>query len=213
MPDTPTLLAFSFAALVLFVVPGPAVLYIVTRSVAQGTRAGLVSVAGIHTGSLVHITAAVAGLTTLLAASATAFRLVKWAGAAYLVYLGIRAFLDREGAPAPGATVPAASLRRVFVQGFVVTVLNPKVAVFFLAFVPQFVDPSAGTTAQLLVLGAVFVLLGMVMDGLYAVAAGAAGGRLARAGWWRAGRRWIAGSIYVALGVAAAITGADGDAA
>ena len=210
MPETSTLLAFSAAAFVLFLVPGPAVLYIITRSVAQGTRAGLVSVAGIHAGSLVHIAAAVAGLTTLLATSATAFRVVKWAGAAYLVYLGVRAFLDRDGA-GEAVESPPLSLRRIFRQGFVVTLLNPKVAVFFLAFVPQFVDPTAGTAAQILVLGAVFLVVGVVMDGLYALVSGSVGDRLQRVGWWRAGRRWVAGSIYVALGVVAAFAGGVDD--
>jgi threonine/homoserine/homoserine lactone efflux protein len=206
MPEASTMLAFSAAALLLFVVPGPAVLYIVTRGMAQGRRAGLVSVAGIHTGSLVHIAAAVAGLTTLLATSAVAFRAVKWAGAAYLVLLGIRAFLDRDHAtvgPAPSA-VP---MRRIYVQGFVVTLLNPKVALFFLAFVPQFIDPAVGTAGQVLALGGIFLVIGVVMDGLYALASGSIGNRLHERSWWRTGRRWVSGSIYVALGVVAAATG------
>ncbi|MCB2224433.1 MAG: LysE family translocator [Actinobacteria bacterium] len=210
MPDSAALIGFTAAAFVLFAVPGPAVLYIVTRSMAQGRRAGLVSVAGIHAGSLVHVAAAVAGLTTLLATSATAFRVVKWAGAGYLVYLGVRAWLGTDEAAGGDEAVPR-SMRKVFAQGFVVTLLNPKVAVFFLAFVPQFVDPAAGSATQVLVLGAVFVGLGLVMDGLYALAAGTAGDRLQRAGWWRAGRRWVSGSIYLALGVAAALAGGRGD--
>jgi len=209
MPETSTLIAFSAAALVLFIVPGPAVLYIVTRSVAQGRRAGLVSVAGIHTGSLVHIAAAVAGLTTLLATSAVAFRAVKWAGAAYLIYLGIRAFLDREDEDA-GPEPSAIPMRKVFTQGFVVTLLNPKVAVFFLAFVPQFVDAGAGTAGQILVLGGVFLVIGIVLDSLYALVSGSLGDRLHQRSWWRAGRRWVAGTIYVALGVVAAVAGGDG---
>ena len=206
MPDSSTLVTFSVAALILFVVPGPAVLYIVTRSVTQGRRAGLVSVAGIHTGSLVHIAAAVAGLTTLLATSAAAFRAVKWAGAAYLIYLGIRALLGRDLDEVETDAAPA-SLRRVFTQGFVVTLLNPKVAVFFLAFVPQFVDPSRGSVTQILVLGGVFLVIGVVLDGLYALASGLVGDRLVRRWWWRSGRRWVSGTIYLALGVAAALAG------
>ncbi len=203
------MLAFSAAALVLFVIPGPAVLYIVTRSVAQGRRAGLVSVAGIHTGSLVHIAAAVAGLTTLLATSAVAFRAVKWAGAAYLVFLGIRTLLDRNHAGV-GPEPSAAPLRRVYAQGFMVTLLNPKVAVFFLAFVPQFVDPGAGTATQVLALGGGFLVIGIIMDGLYALVAGWLGDRLQGRSWWQTGRRWVSGSIYMALGVAAAVTGGNG---
>jgi threonine/homoserine/homoserine lactone efflux protein len=206
MPEASTMLAFSAAALLLFVVPGPAVLYIVTRGMAQGRRAGLVSVAGIHTGSLVHIAAAVAGLTTLLATSAVAFRAVKWAGAAYLVLLGIRAFLGRD-LVAVGPAPSAVPMRRIYVQGFVVTLLNPKVALFFLAFVPQFIDPAVGTAGQVLALGGIFLVIGVVMDGLYALASGSIGNRLHERSWWRTGRRWVSGSIYVALGVVAAATG------
>jgi len=203
------LLAFSAAAFVLFVIPGPAVLYIVTRSVAQGRRAGLVSVAGIHTGSLVHIAAAVVGLTTLLATSATAFRVVKWAGAAYLVYLGVRAFLDRETeeSEAEPSSVP---MRKVYTQGFVVTLLNPKVAVFFVAFVPQFVDSAIGTTAQILALGATFLVVGILMDGAYALVSGSLGNRLQEHPGWRTGRRWVSGIVYVTLGIVAAVAGGDG---
>ena len=212
MPEVSTLVAFSAAALVLFVIPGPAVLYIVTRSVAQGRRAGLVSVMGIHTGSLVHIAAAVAGLTTLLATSAVAFRAVKWAGAAFLIYLGIRAFFDREDEEA-GPEPSAIPMRRVFGQGFVVTLLNPKVAVFFLAFVPQFVDSGAGTAAQILVLGGLFLVIGITMDSLYAVVSGSLGDRLQERSWWRTSRRWVSGSVYLALGVLAAVAGGDGRSA
>jgi len=212
MPEASTLTAFSIAALILFLVPGPAVLYIITRSMAQGRRAGLVSVAGIHTGSLLHIGAAVAGLTTLLATSAAAFRAVKWAGAAYLVYLGIRALLGRD-LDDIGTGGPPIPLRKVFIQGFVVTLLNPKVAVFFLAFVPQFVDPNRGSATQILALGGVFLIIGVVMDGLYSLAAGSVGDRLVQRGWWRSGRRWVSGTIYLALGVVAAVSGGDGKAA
>ncbi|MCJ7725070.1 MAG: LysE family translocator [Acidimicrobiia bacterium] len=211
MPGSSALIAFSAAAFVLFVVPGPAVLYIVTRSVAQGRRAGLVSVAGIHTGSLVHIGAAVAGLTTLLATSAAAFRAVKWAGAAYLIYLGIRTLSTREDEQAGPAPSPV-PMRKVFAQGFVVTLLNPKLAVFFVAFVPQFVDPGAGTVSQILVLGGIFLVMGVVMDGLYALVSGSMGDRLEERTWWRSTRRWVSGSIYIALGLVAALAGGNGRA-
>jgi threonine/homoserine/homoserine lactone efflux protein len=206
MPDSSTLATFSIAALILFVVPGPAVLYIVTRSVAQGRRAGLVSVAGIHVGSLVHIAAAVAGLTTLLATSATAFRAVKWVGAAYLIYLGIRALLGHD-LDEVGTGIPPAPLRKVFTQGLVVTLLNPKVAVFFVAFVPQFVDPSRGSATQILVFGGVFLVFGIVLDGLYGLASGSVGDRLVQRGWWRSRRRWVSGTVYLMLGVVAAVAG------
>ena len=212
MPETSTLVTFSIAALVLFIVPGPAVLYIISQSLAGGSRAGLVSVAGIHLGSLVHIGAAIAGLSTLLATSAVAFRTVKWAGAAYLVFLGIQAMRSRNEAieAEPGAA-PVTSLRRVFRQGFVVNLLNPKTAVFFLAFVPQFVDVTRGTTSQILVLGALFVLLGTISDGLYATVFGSLGRRLTRADWWRTGRWAIPAVTYTGLGVFAALSGGDPD--
>jgi threonine/homoserine/homoserine lactone efflux protein len=197
---------FLLAAMILFIVPGPVVLYVVTRSVTQGTRAGLVSVAGVHVGSLVHIAAAVVGLSALIATSATAFGVIKWAGAAYLVYLGIKAFSAADTEFAPGSAEPR-SLHRVFWQGAFVNVLNPKTAVFFVAFVPQFVVPGRGsTTTQLLVLGALFVVAGMLSDGIYAVVGGTIGERLARRPALRRAQRYLAGVIYLGLGVAAAFT-------
>ena len=197
---------FLLAAMILFIVPGPVVLYVVTRSVTQGTRAGLVSVAGVHVGSLVHIAAAVVGLSALIATSATAFGVIKWAGAAYLVYLGIRAFSAADTEFAPGSAEPR-SLHRVFWQGTLVNILNPKTAVFFVAFVPQFVVPGQGsTTTQLLVLGTLFVVAGMLSDGIYAVVGGTVGERLARRPVLRRAQRHLAGIIYLGLGVAAAFT-------
>ena len=176
MPDAANMAAFSVAAIILFVVPGPAVLYIVTRSISQGRTAGLVSVIRIHSGSLVHIAAAVAGLTTLLAASATAFSVVRWAGAAYLIWLGIRAFSEKEHDHANfSGRATAVPLRKVFTQGIVLNLLNPKTAVFFVAFVPQFIDPTRSATPQILALGALFVLLGAASDGTYAMVAGTLG--------------------------------------
>jgi threonine/homoserine/homoserine lactone efflux protein len=213
MPDGATLVGFSLAAIVLFVIPGPAVLYIITRSLVGGRKAGLVSVAGIHAGSLVHIAAAVAGLSALLATSAVAFRTVKWAGAAYLVYLGGRAFLDRNLPRAPAAEPEAARLGKVFRQGFVVNALNPKTAVFFLAFVPQFVDPTRGSAGQILILSALFILLGLISDGLYATVFGSVGERLTAARWWRTGRWLVPGAMYTGLGLFAVFAGGPGDSA
>nr|BFE86896.1 hypothetical protein GCM10020093_094970 [Planobispora longispora] len=136
MPDLSTLALFAAATLALLIVPGPAVVYIVTRSVAQGRSAGLVSVLGIHLGSLVHVAAAALGISALLAASATAFTVVKYLGAAYLIWLGIRKLMNgRNGTGA--AEPPVASRTRMFWEGFVVNVLNPKTAIFFLAFLPS----------------------------------------------------------------------------
>jgi threonine/homoserine/homoserine lactone efflux protein len=205
LPDAAALGIFIAAALLLLITPGPAVLYIVARSLDGGRRAGLVSMLGVHAGTLVHVAAAAAGLSALLAASATAFSTVKYVGAAYLVYLGIRRLL--EHAPAPGtAPPPAPRLRRAFVDGVVVNVLNPKTALFFLAFLPQFVDVGRGHVgAQILALGVVFVALGLVTDGSYALAAGTAAHWLRGHPRFLAGERWISGGMYVGLGLAAAL--------
>ncbi len=200
-------MTFSIAALALFIIPGPAVLYIITRSLAGGRRAGLVSVAGIHMGSLVHIAAAIAGLSALLATSAVAFATVKWAGAAFLVYLGVRAFLNRADTGAHPTAPQPAPLRAVFRQGFVVNALNPKTAIFFLAFVPQFVDPARGTTNQILVLSALFIALGVISDGLYATVFGSVGQRLTRTAWWGTGRWAVPATMYIGLGLFAGLAG------
>jgi threonine/homoserine/homoserine lactone efflux protein len=207
VPESSTLVVFLGATLLLLVVPGPAVLYIVTRSVTQGRKAGLVSVLGIHLGTLVHIAAAVAGLSALIAASATAFTVVKLAGAGYLIYLGIMAFRS-AGKPEHLSGLGPMSTRRIFWQGAVVNILNPKTALFFLAFVPQFIDPTLGSPAlQLVVLGGLFILTGLVTDGTYALVAGVAGTRFAGTESWRRGQSYVAGTIYTGLGVAAAFTG------
>ena len=207
MPEPSTLVVFLGATLLLLVIPGPAVLYIVTRSVTQGRKAGLVSVLGIHLGTLVHIAAAVAGLSALIAASATAFTVVKLAGAGYLIYLGMMAFRSAGKQEHLSGLAPM-STRRIFWQGAVVNILNPKTALFFLAFVPQFIDPTLGSPAlQLAVLGGVFILAGLVSDSTYAVVAGAAGTRLLGTASWRRGQSYVAGTIYTGLGVAAAFTG------
>ncbi|MFI7441413.1 LysE family translocator [Nonomuraea indica] len=205
MPDLVTLSLFAAATLALLVVPGPAVLFIVTRSVAQGRAAGLVSVLGVHAGSLVHVAAAALGISALLAASATAFTVVKWVGVAYLVWLGARKLL-RRGDAAEVVEIEPHSRRRMFWEGFVVNVLNPKTAIFFLAFLPQFTDPATGpVAAQILVLGVVWIVLGMASDGTYAMLASALAGRIR--GSARARRRLDVGSGVVYLGLAAWLTG------
>jgi threonine/homoserine/homoserine lactone efflux protein len=200
-PDSSSIWLFCVAAVALLAIPGPAVLYIVVQSAEQGRRAGLASVAGIHVGSLVHVAAATAGLSALIVASAVAFSAVKFAGAAYLVYLGIRKLLERPVAADAGRPPPE-PLRRSFTRGIVVNVLNPKTALFFLAFLPQFVDRSRGDVwSQVLVLGLLFVLLGLVSDSLYAVAAGTVGGLLRRR---RTALRYGSGAVYIGLGAVAA---------
>jgi threonine/homoserine/homoserine lactone efflux protein len=206
IPDPSTLGLFVAAALALLLVPGPAVLYIVARSVEQGRSAGLVSVLGVHLGSLVHVAAAAVGLSSLLVSSALAFSVVKYAGAAYLVYLGVRALISRDE---PGEVeVRAAPLRTLLRQGAVVNVLNPKTALFFLAFLPQFVDPDAGYVAlQLVFFGLVFVMLGLVTDSLYALAAGTAGNWLRSSRGFAGVRRWVSGTVFIGLGLATALAG------
>jgi len=207
VPSASTFAVFAVASFLLIVVPGPAVLYVVTRSVAQGRRAGLVSMLGVEAGGLVHVAAAAVGLSAIIASSATAFTVVKLAGAAYLISIGVRRLVAREET-LPAATVAGRSAKRLFAQGVVVNVLNPKTAVFFLAFLPQFVDPARGTvTLQFLVLGLTFVAVAMISDGAYALAAGTAGD------WLRGServRRWLgrfSGAVFVGLGVTAVLTG------
>jgi threonine/homoserine/homoserine lactone efflux protein len=188
--------------------PGPAVLYIVARSVEQGRIAGLASVCGITTGTLVHVLAAALGLSALLASSALAFAIVKYAGAGYLIYIGVRRILSRLDTPVAQAKQPARSLGRVYRDGFVVNLLNPKTALFFLAFLPQFVDPSRGEVVfQIAFLGLLFALMGLASDGLYALAAGTAGRWVKRNSHFLRWERYVTGGVFIGLGVTAAFAG------
>jgi threonine/homoserine/homoserine lactone efflux protein len=206
VPEASVLGLFVVAALVLLLTPGPAVLCIVARSVEQGRLAGLVSALGVHVGTLVHVAAAALGLSALLVSSALAFNTVKYLGALYLIYLGVRKLAGWDRA-ADGRGLAPRSLCRLFTQGIVVNVLNPKTALFFLAFLPQFVDVSRGAVgAQILVLGLLFVALGVISDGLYAVAAGTAGDWIRRDGWILRAERYVSGGVFVGLGVTAAFT-------
>jgi threonine/homoserine/homoserine lactone efflux protein len=201
------LAAFVVATLALLLIPGPSVLFVVARSVEQGRRAGLASVGGGAFGNLVHVCAATVGLSALLASSALAFSVVKYLGAAYLFYLGLRTLLTKEAEGTNGIG-PRRSLRRIFSQSVIVYALNPKTALFFLAFLPQFTDPARGPLApQLLVLGGLFVLLALVTDSAYALLAGVVGGWLRRNARVQRGQRYFSGIVYLALGVTAAITG------
>lgn len=210
MPELTQLHLFVLASLALLIVPGPAVLYIVARSVNQGRLTGVVSVAGVQVGALVHIAAAAFGLSALLLSSALAFNAVKYLGAAYLIYLGLRKLFSREAAHGDHRDVVVESepLRRVFAQGIVVNLLNPKTALFFFAFLPQFVDPSKGPIAlQILLLGALFVCLAMMSDGAYAVLAGSLGNWLRTNRRFWQGQRLFAGTVYIGLGVTTAVSG------
>jgi threonine/homoserine/homoserine lactone efflux protein len=200
VPDPATLLVFGAAALALIVVPGPAVLYIVSQSIDRGRLAGLVSALGIAVGALVHVGAAAVGLSSLLVSSATAFNVVKYAGAAYLVCMGLwTIFRRRDERPANAPS--ERRLRRRFGQGVIVNVLNPKTALFFFAFLPQFVDPEQGAAAlQIAVLGLVFVLIAVISDSVWALAAGTASERLRGNRRFLSVQRYVSGSVFVGLG-------------
>lgn len=205
MPATETMVIVALASLALVVVPGPAVVYILTRSVSQGRAAGLASAAGVNLGSAVHVVFAVAGLSFVLASSAMLFEFVRWAGIAYLAWLGIRALTADDVEFASAGATPG-GLWRVFGQGVVVNVLNPKVAVFFLAFLPQFIDPAAPDAAlQSFVLGMTLVTIGLISDSVYAVIGGSIGDVLRRRPTAARRGRQVAGVTYLALaGIAAA---------
>ena len=178
MPDATTFAVFAAACVAFLAIPGPSVFYIVTRSLVQGRRAGVTSMLGVQAGGLVHVVAAAFGVSALIASSAAAFTVVKYAGAAYLVFLGVRKLLGSDGDEPETPRGPASSAH-LFTQGVIVNVLNPKTALFFLAFLPQFVDPAAGPVApQMLVLGTMLVCIGVLSDGTYALLAARAGNRL-----------------------------------
>jgi threonine/homoserine/homoserine lactone efflux protein len=211
MPDAHALPLFVLAALVLLLTPGPAVLFIVTRSLQHGRAAGLLSTLGVFCGGLVHVLAAVLGLSILLASSALAFNAVRLLGAAYLIYLGWKSLRSPAQALA-GAPAPAKSPARLFVDGFMVNLLNPKTAIFFLAFLPQFVDPRGGAPqAQLGALGFLFVGMGLCTDGLYALTAATVRARLVRNPAVLRHRHRVSAAMYFGLGAWAALTGRRAD--
>lgn len=203
---------FVAATLALTLVPGPSVLYIVARSAEGGRAAGLASTLGIGAGGLVHVAFAAIGLSALLASSAAAFATLKWIGVAYLLWLGLSRLLgsrDEEAVVSEGRS----SLPGVFWQGVLVDVLNPKVALFFLAFLPQFTDPAGGPFwMQVLLLGLIFTLVGLCTDGLYALASGTVAGWLrCRGRDFRGYGRRVSGVVFLALGAASAAAGSGKD--
>ena len=201
MPSLSTLPVFIAASIALLVIPGPAVLFILARSGAQGTRAGLVSVVGVHAASIVHVLAAVAGLSAIVVASSIAFTAVKIVGGFYLIYLGIKSIRAARHAPVVSAPKVRPE-KQLFAEAFVISLLNPKVALFFLAFLPQFVDRDHGAIwSQTLVLGVIYILLGLCSDSLYALIGARVGTRLSgRARRLRASR-YAEGGILLGLGV------------
>lgn len=209
MIDTAVLPAFILASAVLVAIPGPAVLYIISTGIGRGRGAALASMVGIEVGALFHVLAATIGISAIVASSAVAFSVLKYAGAAYLIFLGWKTLRSKES-PLLVRLTAETSNARAFGRGIVVNILNPKVALFFLAFLPQFVDPGRGqVTGQFLLLGFVFIGVAIVIDSIYALASGAIGGLLNRSPRSARGQNRIAGFTYLALGASAALTGND----
>jgi threonine/homoserine/homoserine lactone efflux protein len=208
MLDWSKLTLFIGATLILVFTPGPNTLYIIARSIQQGRKAGIVSSLGVQLGTLLHIAAAAFGLSALLLSSALAFNVVKYAGAAYLIYLGVKTLLTKEEKEAT-PEIRNVSLSRVFYQGAVVNLLNPKTALFFFAFLPQFIDVARGAVAlQIALLGTILVCLGGLSDSLYALAAGSIGNWLRGNIRFLRAQRYFAGSVYIGMGAATALSGA-----
>jgi threonine/homoserine/homoserine lactone efflux protein len=206
MPSLQTFLIFAAAALAMNISPGPSNLYVMSRSLAQGTSAGLVAAAGLATGSLFHVTVTSLGLAAILQYSPIAFVAMKLAGAGYLVFLGLKMLLSKSAPLSPDALLPKKPLGRIFRQSAVVEILNPKTALFFLAFLPQFADPKAGPLApQLLVLGCIVTLTAIPCDALVAVVAGKAADLLRRKPIFQRLQNWISGSVLVGLGATIAL--------
>ncbi|KJK24278.1 threonine transporter [Burkholderiaceae bacterium 16] len=208
IPGGPMLAAFLLSSLLLAVTPGPAVIYIVARTLGQGRLAGLASVVAVVLGNLVNVLAAALGLAALFAVSALAFAVIKYAGAAYLVYLGLRALRARPAAAGEaGPEAGGAGLRRVFRDGFVVALFNPKTTLFFAAFLPQFMDPAISALPQSVALGGIFVLVASVTDCCYVLAAAAVLPYLSRARGVQSAGRYLTAGALIGLGVLAAVSG------
>jgi threonine/homoserine/homoserine lactone efflux protein len=202
VPDINAIVTFAIASLALLLIPGPAVIYVLNRSVSDGREAGLAAVAGLELGNLVHVIAASVGLSAVLATSATAFNVVKWLGAGYLIFVGLRTLATRPQMIESLST--SVSRRRSFLQGIVVNTLNPKVALFFLSYLPQFIDADNGAAwSQALILGIIFVAIGCLTDGTYALAASALRSVLVNGRSLPFIQRYVAGSVFIGLGLMA----------
>jgi threonine/homoserine/homoserine lactone efflux protein len=202
----PKFILFLVASAVLILTPGPAVLYIVTRSISQGRTSGIVSVAGVGLGNLTHAVAASLGLSAILASSALAFAALKYVGAAYLLFLGLRKLLTRS-ALSDTTSFRKEPLSATFKQGVLVGTLNPKTALFFLAFLPQFADPSKGAVwSQLLFFGTLFVIMAVLSDTCYALLAGTFSAWLKQRQSFLRGERYVSGTVYCGLGIATALS-------
>jgi threonine/homoserine/homoserine lactone efflux protein len=205
VPSPTTFGLFILTALALLAIPGPAVLYVVSRSIDQGRSAGIASVAGITTGTVVHVALAAVGLSSLVLASKVAFDGVRYAGAAYLIFLGIRRLITRRTADGV-QSAPPRTRRDLYTQGVVVNLTNPKTIVFIFAFIPQFVDVGAGHVwLQVIALGVTFATLGFLSDSCYAFVAGSIADRLRGTPVIARIERWFGGTVLIGLGVAAAL--------
>ena len=204
MPDLNSLISFAVASVALLVIPGPAVIYIVNRSVADGRQIGLAAVVGLELGTFMHVLAATVGLSAILATSENAFNVVKYLGASYLVLIGLRTLTRKPEAISTSASSMTQS--QAFRQGFIINTLNPKIALFFLSFLPQFIDPNISSNArQSLILGSVFVLCGFVSDGVYALTASSLREVLVKGKALPFIQQYVAGVVFVLLGAAAAL--------
>lgn len=200
-------LLFVTASLALLISPGPNVMYIMTRSIDQGRTAGLVSVVGVASATCFHILAAALGLSAILLSSALAFDIVKYVGAAYLIYLGIQKFRSRDEDDTE-VSIQKQPLGKIYKQGLIISLLNPKTALFFFAFLPQFVDPSHGSvTAQIILLGLIFVMLGALTDGTYAIVSSLLSGWLRGNRRFKKVQRYVSGTVFVGLSITAALAG------
>ncbi|MCV9946414.1 MULTISPECIES: LysE family translocator [unclassified Rhizobium] len=212
MPTLSNIWLFIGASLALLLIPGPAVLYIFARSVEQGRLAGFVSILGIHAATLVHVIVAGLGLSAVLASSALAFSAVKYAGAAYLMWLGFKKIFGRNELPDTDTGLKPFGYARLLRDGFVVNLFNPKTALFFLAFLPQFVAVDRGHAAmQIAFLGLIYTCLGIITDGSYAFAAGIAGNWLRRNRRYLTFERYVSGGLLIGLGLTAAFAGNRGN--
>jgi threonine/homoserine/homoserine lactone efflux protein len=210
MPTTATLIAFAAAALALVVIPGPNLIYIITRGIQQGRRAAIVSSLGVQLGMVAHILLATLGLSALVARSPVLYDVIKYAGAGYLVWMGISHLRKRHAPVDPAIALRPASTRQLFLHGFAINMLNPKVILFVLALLPQFVDPARGATApQMLVLGAVFIVVALVSDTTYAFASGSLGAWLKGHPESERHRDRVSGIVYLLLGLVVALTGSS----
>jgi threonine/homoserine/homoserine lactone efflux protein len=204
VPDLNSLISFAVASVALLVIPGPAVIYIVNRSVADGRQIGLAAVVGLELGTFMHVLAATVGLSAILATSENAFNVVKYLGASYLILIGLRTLTRKPEAISTSASSMTQS--QAFRQGFIINMLNPKIALFFLSFLPQFIDPNISSNArQSLILGSVFVLCGFVIDGIYALTASSLREVLVKGKALPFIQQYVAGVVFVLLGAAAAL--------